>query len=747
MGRWVIAVAVLLASPWARGDVVRLKSGGTIVGKIVRSDADAVTIRTGTSQMTVPRAKIASVERSEPPSDAYARRAAALDDDDVAGHFALADYAMEHRLRKEAVAQFRHVLAHQPDHRLAGERLRSLIDPAAASLLLRARGLQARREHAKAEVPLTQLLETYPESTHAAQAHHLLALGYAARGQHDQALTRWRRALNLRPDFAEACEGAAQACIETADWPEALRFTEQARDIRAGSPEAKGLQARADAVRELGQLAAQHGQAEGRADRLAREGRLLTALGLDDRGTDRLEAAYDAGAREPKLLAFLADYYESRGRVPQALELCKALAAADPTNAALRGRRTRLERLLLIPKAFATRDPRRRRELFFEIGRSRASFPDVEAALRNSTIRQPQKTGLVEGTFVADEILVRIPYACYVPNGYDPRRPWPLIIACHRDNDNGKEHFYNWESVAKAERTIILCPSAPRDGKWQFADLPIPLSALRHAVATYNIDTDRVTLAGTGAGGLLAWTVALRHPDRFAALVVRNAPLDEVTRLYLPAARNLPIYQLVSERAPPEIIGALREADSALARWNYTSRREEVPGHRHPAMPELNDKIALWLDDKKRDPYPHTVRLLSFQHENAAAYWLRIDRFASSAFDPDRKVTAAGPLGIQLTEEQVRQLYLARMERELASVAAIVAPGNRIRITTRHVLDLTVLLSDRLVDLDEPVRIYLNGELVHRDKVARSLETLFDTARRHHDSRLCYSAAVSLKVK
>ena len=105
--------------------------------------------------------------------------------------------------------------------------------------------------------------------------------------------------------------------------------------------------------------------------------------------------------------------------------------------------------------------------------------------------------------------------------------------------------------------------------------------------------TAGVLLAGTGGGGLLAWAAALRHPDRFAALVIRNSRLDEVTRLYLPVANNLPIYQLVSERAPPDIIGSLRESEGALSRWHYTARHEEIPGHRHPAMPELNDKVHL----------------------------------------------------------------------------------------------------------------------------------------------------------
>ena len=705
-----------------------------------------ITIRMGASVMTVPRAKVASIERSEAPHDVYARKAAALAEDDLDGHVALGRYAVEHRLYKEAIAQFRQALALKPEHAEALRLLRQRIDPHAATLITRARAIQRRREHAQAETPLTQLLEIYPESTHAATAHHLLAVGYAARGEHDQALVRWRRALNLRPDYAEASEGAAQACIDTNDWPEAIRFTEQAAATRGETPEGARLEARVKALRELQELSEQADDAPGRSTRLAREGRLLMDLGLADRGVERIEAAYDAGARDPKLLAFLAEHHERKGRVRLALEIVEAMAKVAPTSAELARRRERLSRLLLIPKALATRDRRARERILFDIERSGASFAYVEAALRESTVREPQKTGLVEGSFMVDELLRRSSYACYVPNGYDPRRPWPLIIALHRDDDSGKEHFYNWESVAKSEKYIILCPTAPRNGSWRFSDLPLPLSALRHATKLYNIDTDRVFAAGTGGGGLLAWAVALRHPDRFAALIVRNTRLDEVSRLYLATANNLAIYQLVNERAPADMIGSLREAAGALSRWHYNARREEVPGYRHPAMPELNDKVAGWLADKARKPYPRAVKLVSFQHENAECHWIRIDRFTADIFDPDRKVTATGPVGVQLTEEQIRAMYMGKMQREIGSVVGVVSQGNRIHIQTRQVAELTVMLSDRLVDLDKPVAISLNGKLVFRNRVRRSLITLFESARRRGDPRLCHSAAIPLKV-
>ena len=739
---------LLVAVSAATADVLRLKNGGTMVGKVVAANDKEVTFRTSAGVLTVPRANVAAIEQSEAPLDAYTRRAAELADDDVDGHFDLAEFATKQGLRKQAIAHLRQVLASQPDHKLATAKLRKQLDPLAASLAARAKALQGKGDYAQAEAPLTRLLEVYPESSHAAAAHHLLATGYAARKNYEQALVRWRRALSLDPGYAPACEGAAEACIELGDWPEAERFAHQALASQHGQSQAKRLRERLKAIQELQRLAEASKKASLSPSQLASEGRLLMRLGRAERGIGRLEDAYDAGARDPKLLAFLADYYERRGRVREALELCDALAKASPTDDGLLRRRARLERLLLVPKALATRDRRARERLLHKVAESGASFEYVEAALRQSAVREPQEPGLGEGSFVVDEVLVRARYVCYVPNGYDPRRPWPLVLALHRDGDGAKDHFYNWETVAKTERAIVMCPAAPRKSKeWKFADLPLALSALRHATKLYNVDTNRVCLAGTGSGGLLAWAVALRHPDRFAALVIRNGRLDEISRLYLPAARNLPIYQLVSERAPPDTVGSLRESNSALSRWSYAAQHEEVPGSRHPAMPELNPKIGQWLADKVRDPYAPQVRLLSFEFANAEAYWVRIDRFADSVFDPNRKLGSGGAMGLKLSQGQLHQMYMAQMKDKLASVSAVVLPGNRIRIAARHVAELTLSLSDAMVDLGKPVRVYVNGELAFRGEVERSLEHLFDSARRHGDPRMCYSASVKLQVK
>jgi tetratricopeptide (TPR) repeat protein len=758
MLRRVFAIIVLAATvAGVRADVLRLKDGTVIEGRIVQENAQDVRIRTGTSEITVPRARIAEIEKGEAPHEAYKKRAAETKDDDAEGHFKLAEFCLEHRLLPEAIGELRRTLELKADHEAARAKLRPLLDQRALPLLSQAKRLQEQAQYEEAEEPLIKILEQYPDSSYAALAQHHLALGFAARKQYDMALTRWRRALALDDKLTDAYEGAAQAAAETGKWAEAVDFTERAIAAARSPEHAKTLRERADALRELLKLQQEGAEPpEAKAPepkpsdpkRLAAEARVLLRLGQRDRALARFQAAYDAGAREPELLKLLVEEHERTGRIGLALEIYKQLVAANPSDDALLRRRARLEQLLLVPKAFATREKAAREKLIFRIAASGAPFASIQGALREGNERLPQPTGLGEGSFLVDELLFRVGYTVYVPKGYDPRRPWPLILAFHRDGETAKEHYYNWETIGATEKFIIMLPACPSKAGWKQAHINIPPSALAHAARTYNLDTDRVYMEGTGAGGLLAWAAALRWPDRFAALVVRNASLDEVSRLYLRSAVNLPSYLMVSQHAAPDIVGAQREAYKALDSWGYDVQREEIPGYaRNPAHPELNTKVLPWLESKARNPYTPRVRIVSYEHANASAFWITIEKFASTVFDPDRRINVKAPLGQEYSPEQLQMIFLGEMAKGMGQVIAAVVPGNRINLVTRHIEELTLFLDDKLVDLDKPVRIYGNGEVVFSGKVERSLEQLFESARFHRDPRLCYAAAVRVKVR
>jgi hypothetical protein len=77
--------------------------------------------------------------------------------------------------------------------------------------------------------------------------------------------------------------------------------------------------------------------------------------------------------------------------------------------------------------------------------------------------------------------------------------------------------------------------------------------------------------------------------------------------------------------------------------------------------------------------------------------------------------------------------------------AAISGPS-RVDITARWARRLTVYLHDRLVNLDQPLEIRVNGVQVFSGTAARSAPTALSGARASGDERLIFAAAIGVEV-
>jgi predicted peptidase len=125
-----------------------------------------------------------------------------------------------------------------------------------------------------------------------------------------------------------------------------------------------------------------------------------------------------------------------------------------------------------------------------------------------------------------------MPYLLWVPEGYDPAAEpgYPLIVSLHGTGPTE----YTTEFVMQYGLPAILAVGdqpddfefvvvAPRGldaVNWWDRGQPQEVTEIVDEVAgQLAIDTSRVYLTGISTGGQGAWHVALRHPDRFAAVV------------------------------------------------------------------------------------------------------------------------------------------------------------------------------------------------------------------------------------
>ncbi len=121
-----------------------------------------------------------------------------------------------------------------------------------------------------------------------------------------------------------------------------------------------------------------------------------------------------------------------------------------------------------------------------------------------------------------------ISYLLYLPGRYgqDPQQRWPLVLFLHGSSEQGDNpedlvaHGLPQMLTSTLDfPAIVLSPQAPDDMVWWGAELDRVSALLDHVQAHYAVDAKRIYLTGLSMGGFGAWALAMRNPQRYAALV------------------------------------------------------------------------------------------------------------------------------------------------------------------------------------------------------------------------------------
>jgi predicted peptidase len=122
---------------------------------------------------------------------------------------------------------------------------------------------------------------------------------------------------------------------------------------------------------------------------------------------------------------------------------------------------------------------------------------------------------------------VVVNYLLYLPQGYrkDAQQKWPLILFLHGQLEWGDDPtILTRQGVPKlldeGEElpAIVVSPQTPEGKRW-WPRTAILGAFLDRIEAIYAVDLQRVYLTGISMGGYGAWALAMRYPQRFAALV------------------------------------------------------------------------------------------------------------------------------------------------------------------------------------------------------------------------------------
>ncbi len=119
----------------------------------------------------------------------------------------------------------------------------------------------------------------------------------------------------------------------------------------------------------------------------------------------------------------------------------------------------------------------------------------------------------------------------FVPMHYERNYAYPLIVWLHADQQNASEVHEIMPRVSMRNYVAVAPTIASTDEAWTqdnpsiYAAHDAVVGAVAEARSRFNINPQRIFLAGGGAGATMAFRVALERPELFAGVLAINGPL------------------------------------------------------------------------------------------------------------------------------------------------------------------------------------------------------------------------------
>lgn len=317
--------------------------------------------------------------------------------------------------------------------------------------------------------------------------------------------------------------------------------------------------------------------------------------------------------------------------------------------------------------------------------------------------------------------------------GGETRRPRGILIAMHGggagSGDAASAHGHYAPAAAELG-WVCISPEVLEKTERGWTDSGTEewvMDLVDAALRTWKVDPAHVYLAGHSMGGYGSWTLGAHHADRCAGLApsagaptpILDRATGKVTDLVegvIPNLRNvrIAIFQSTDDpRVPPgpnqkgvELLGAAQQ------RWGGFDFEYWEVGDRGHGFPEGGVvELLRKIEAAVRDPLPERIVWQPAVTWKRQFYWLHWERPALEA------------------------IVVADLDREHNTIA--------IQSNGADLAGLSVLLDERLVDLDKEVVITVDGKETRRELCAARLVDLLDTSV-HPDPALGFAARLSV---
>ena len=347
-------------------------------------------------------------------------------------------------------------------------------------------------------------------------------------------------------------------------------------------------------------------------------------------------------------------------------------------------------------------------------------------------------------------------YDLNVPGTYDPNRRYQVRVQLHGGVMGRKTSEPPGEGsigeLAGAEQIYVLPYSWAGAPWWTTAQVENLRAILDAVKRSYNVDENRVALAGVSDGATATYYFAMRDTTPYASflslngffMVLANPATGVQDELFPNNFLNKPFF-LVNGGADQfyptwyveRYIENLQDGGVQIDYYPQPSA-----GHNTSWWPELKDTFESFVREHPRDPLPKTLTWESIGNPlDNRAHWLVIDRLAIS--------TGLAPLPdlnelIQPPDDQPPSPKLITHSTPFGRVD-LERVGNTVQAIAHGVAQFTLLISPDAFDLSQPIRVVVNRRSVFDGRVEPSVATLMKWAALDNDRTMLFAAELHIR--
>jgi predicted peptidase len=222
------------------------------------------------------------------------------------------------------------------------------------------------------------------------------------------------------------------------------------------------------------------------------------------------------------------------------------------------------------------------------------------------------KTGFIDRTFKNADGTTS-PYVLFVPRDYDGTKEYPILLFLHgagetKNPKSKKEGKMPVEvgigpAIKKREKDfpfIVVIPRAEGFG-WAAtnANGKRALAMLDEVMKDYKVDANRQYLTGLSMGGMGTWSIAIAHPDRFAAIAPICGRGDTSAAGKI---KNLPCWCFHGDADTAVKVEGSREMIDAIKKAGGEPKYTEYPGVGHNSWDKAygTDELYTWFLKHKK---------------------------------------------------------------------------------------------------------------------------------------------------